>query len=365
MLRESSRTMNRRVFSPLVVTVLMFCGVSGVWAQEVTSRSPPALPSLTTAVVDLPPLVEETVEVAPSLADSGYWFVSTEYSPQSFDRSCPRFCPGVLRYEECVGFRRSSIVELCAGLEPGVPVCIMVHGSFVDIDSARRESACTWRWLRGGSMGHKMQMIYLSWPSYSPLGPLVQLEVNKLGRRAGRNGYYLAELTQYIPPDCPICLMGHSHGTRVIASALHLLAGGTVQGIRHPFARAEGRHIRTVFAASAIDHDWLNPSNRYGRALCSTQCLLNLKNTQDRALKFYQYRMPLISKYPLGRTGLTSGDRRQLGGWGQNVNDYDVTAVIGAAHLWPYYFNKPSMARLLHNYVYFPDRTSPLQASLN
>ncbi|MEO2030124.1 MAG: hypothetical protein ABGZ23_30030 [Fuerstiella sp.] len=365
MFRESIRMRPRSVASPLVVTVLMFCVVSGAWAQEVSSPSPTALPPLEVAVVDLPAGVEDTVEVAPSLADSGYWFVSTHHSPQSFGHTCPRFCPCVLRYEECVGFRQSSIVELCAGLEPGVPVCIMVHGSFVDTASARRESAYTWTWLRRGAMGHKMQMIYLSWPSYSPLGPLVQFEINKLGRRAGRNGYYLAELTQHIPPECPICLLGHSHGTRVIGSALHLLAGGTVQGVRHPFARAEGRHIRTVFAASAIDHDWLNPTKRYGRALCSTQCLLNLQNTRDPALKFYAFRMPLIAKHPLGRTGLTSHDRRQLGSWGQKVNDYNVTGVIGAAHLWPYYFNKPSLACVLHNYVYFPDRTALPQASLN
>ncbi|MEO2017678.1 MAG: hypothetical protein ABGZ53_25265 [Fuerstiella sp.] len=324
-----------------------------------------AVPALEVAVVDHPPVVEDTIEVTPSLPDSGFWFVSTHHSPQSFDQRCPRFCPCVVRYEECVGFRRSSMAELCAGLEPGVPVCIMVHGSFVDTASARRESTCTWRWLRRGSRGHKMQMIYLSWPSYSPLGPLVQFEVNKLGRQAGRNGYYLAELTQHIPPECPICLLGHSHGTRVIASSLHLLAGGDVQGVCHPSARAEGRHIRTVFAASAIDHDWLNPTKRYGRALCSTQCLLNLQNTRDPALKFYACRMPLISKHALGRSGLTSPDRRQLGSWGKKVNDYDVTGVIGASHLWPYYFNKPSLACVLHNYVYFPERTTPLQASLN
>ncbi|MCP4782499.1 MAG: hypothetical protein GY878_02995 [Fuerstiella sp.] len=353
------------IFCPLIATVLLFCGVSGAWAQETPSPIATVVPPLEVAVVDLPPVVEGTVEVAPSLADSGYWFVSTDHSPQSFHHSCPRFCPCVLRYEECVGFRRSSIVELCAGLEPGVPVCIMVHGSFVDTASAKRESACTWKWLRRGSMGHKMQMIYLSWPSYSPLGPLVQLEVNKLGRQAGRNGYYLAELTQHVPPECPICLLGHSHGTRVISSALHLLAGGTVQGVRHPFARAEGRHIRTVFTASAIDHDWLNPTGRYGRALCSTQCLLNLKNMRDPALRFYACRLPLISKRPLGQTGLTSRDRHHLGGWGRRVNDYDVTGIIGAAHLWPYYFTKPSLACVLHNYVYFPDRTTPLQASLN
>jgi len=338
--------------------------VSGVRAEQTPSLALP-LSSSEVTVTDLPSVVEPSIQVDSPMTESGFWFVSTHRSPQSFSHTCPRFCPGVLRYEQCAGYRGSSMAELCAALEPGVPVCIMIHGSFVDTASACRESICTWRWLRRGAMGRRMQMIYLTWPSYSPLGPMLQLEVNKLGRRAGRNGYYLAELTQHIPPECPICLLGHSHGTRVIASALHLLAGGHVQGVCHPFARAEGRHIRTVFAASAIDNDWLNPSHRYGRALCSTQCLLNLRNARDPALKFYACRLPLIAKPALGLRGLTARDRRQLGGWGRKVNDYDVTRTIGPAHLWPYFVNRPSLACLMHNYVYFPDHNPPLKASLN
>jgi hypothetical protein len=360
MLREFIGASLCRVCSLLVVTSV----VSAVQAEEHPSLAlPQASPEVT--VTNLPPVVEPSLQMASPMTDSGFWFVSTHRSPQSFAHTCPRFCPGVLRYEQCAGYRHSSLAELCAALEPGVPVCIMIHGSFVDTASACRESICTWKWLRRGSMGRRMQMIYLTWPSYSPLGPLLQLEVNKLGRRAARNGYYLAELTQHIPPECPICLLGHSHGTRVIASGLHLLAGGNVQGVCHPYARAEGRHIRTVFAASAIDHDWLNPSHRYGRALCSTQCLLNLRNVRDPALKFYSCRLPLVAKRPLGLTGLTPRDRRQLGGWGGKVNDYDVTGTIGAAHLWPYYFNRPSLACVLHNYVYFPDRTPSPNASPN
>ena len=349
----------RFCFLLVVIAVL-----SDVRAEETPSVAQPQASSEVTAT-GLPPVVKPVIHLAPPMTQSGFWFVSTHHSPQSFVHTCPRFFPGILRYEQCAGYRSSSMVELCAALEPGIPVCIMVHGSFVDRASACRESISTWQWLRRGAMGRRMQMIFLTWPSYSPLGPLVQLEVNKLGRQAARNGYYLAELTHHIPPECPICLLGHSHGTRVISSALHLLAGGSVQGVCHPFARAEGRHIRTVFAASAIDHNWLNPSHRYGRALCSTQCLLNLRNTRDPALQFYSCRLPLVAKHPLGLTGLTTRDRRQLGSGGHKVYDYDVTGVIGAAHLWPYYFNRPSLACVLHNYVYFPDRTPPQQATLN
>jgi esterase/lipase superfamily enzyme len=200
-----------------------------------------------------------------------------------------------------------------------------------------------------------MQMIYLTWPSdLSPVTPLVQLEVNFLGRRAARNGYYLAELVRYIPPDCPICLIGHSHGTRVISSALQFMAGGDVQGMCHPNASAAGRRIRTVFAASAIDHDWFNPGERYCRALASTECLLNLQNPDDPALKLYPLRRPLASR-ALGAVGFTEKDRCKLRGWSAKVIDCDVSGRVGHTHLWPHYFRDQGIAQAIHNFVYFPD----------
>jgi len=289
-------------------------------------------------------------------ADNGFWFLSTQHSPQSFNRACPQFVPQVQRYENCQGFRSSHLHELTSTLKPGVPVCVMVHGSFVDVPSACRESAYTWNWLRSAGMGHQMQMIYFNWPSYKRIFPTVQLEVNQLGRRAARNGYYLAELIQHIPAECPICLIGHSHGTRVIAGGLHLMAGGTLQGIGHPWARADGRQIRTVFVASALDHDWLNPGHKYDRALCSTECLLNMRNELDPALAIYPLRLPFIAQQAMGYKGLSSSDRYRLGRNSHKVIDYDVTRAIGRSHLWPYYFTNPGLSMAMHNYVYFPDR---------
>ena len=293
-----------------------------------------------------------------STADSGFWFLSTHSSPQSFNHSCPQFCPGVSRYDQCAGFRPSNLSELATGLEPGVPVCIVVHGSFMDQPTACKESTCVWNWLKSASMGRRMQMIYFNWPSYSRITPFVAIDVNALGRRAARNGYYLAELLQYVPAECPVCLVGHSHGTRVVSSALHLLAGGSIQHVRHPYARANGRQIRTVFTAGAIDHTWLNPGKRYDRALCSTECLLNMHNRADPAMKAYPLRLPFISKCPIGLRGLTQWDRRRLGPWGNKVLDYDVSRLIGPRHVYPYFFRNNNVAMIMHNYVYFPDRVT-------
>lgn len=297
------------------------------------------------------------VQYAP-VSETGFWFLSTANSPQKFRHTCPRFCPAISRYDQCAGFRRSDLAELSGSLEPGVPVCIVIHGSFVDTPSACRESVGVWNWLRSAGCGDRMQMIYFNWPSFRPMTPLVAADVNMLGHRAARNGYYLAELIQFIPPECPICLMGHSHGTRVVASGLHLLAGGVVEGVRHPTSRAHGRSIRTVFSASAIDHHWLCPGKKYDRALCSTECVLNLHNCVDPALRVYSMRLPFIASRPLGLNGLSNRDRRRLGSVGRRIVDYDVSREVGGRHLWPNYFHNPRLAMVVRNYVYFPDRAA-------
>ncbi len=241
-----------------------------------------------------------------------------------------------------------------ASLQPGIPICIVVHGSFVGWEGACIESRFTWKWLGNACPDRPFQMIYFTWPSDKSITPLVQFDVAVLGRRASRNGYYLATLIQQLPPESPVCLLGHSHGTRVVSSALHMMAGGEVDDVCHPCVRTSGRKIRAVYAAAAIDHDWLNPEERFGRALCTAECILNLKNSHDPALKIYPLRRPFSSR-ALGQAGFTSKDRRELGGWSNRAVDMDLSDLIGHGHFWPEYFQRPAIARSIANYVFFPD----------
>lgn len=286
----------------------------------------------------------------------GYWIVSTEASPQTFDSTPPVFCPRVTRFDDCVGFRRSNLPELSQSIIPGIPVCIVVHGSFMDAPSVYPESRSSWNWLKNGRPDRPFQMIYFSWPSDESLTALIGVDVLILGSRASRNGLYLASLIQHLPPECPVSLVGHSYGTRVIASALHLIGGGVVEGYRHPSACAgcSGRRIRSVLTASAIDHDWLNPGQEFGRALSCTECLLNLKNNKDAVLCLYPLRR-IGSSRALGKTGFTPKDRWKLQGWSAKVVDLDVSEEIGCSHLWPEYSSRPWLATKISNYVFFPD----------
>jgi len=298
-----------------------------------------------------------SVDVSPAPADNGYWIVSTESSPQSFDETLPRFCAQVTRYEDGSGLRKSSLQELTSSLHPGVPICIMVHGSLVDSPSVLPESQRTWKWLRHGANGRPFHMIYFRWPSYRILSPLVNIDFAVLGRRASRNGFYLAGLIQSLPSESPVALLGHSHGTRVISSALHLMAGGSVEDIACQQLHSQHPRIRAVFTASAIDHDWLNPGERFGRALCSTECLLNLKNAHDPALLIYPLRR-IASRRALGNTGFTAADRKALGSFNSKVRDIDVSDVIGCRHIWPAYTNQPRLVHQASPWL-FPTSTTP------
>ena len=343
------RTLLSRRIIP-ILTVLIF-GSSVMGQEQVVPPVPPGITG-TESRVALPAY------------ETGYWIVSTHASPQSFSHECPVFRPCVLRTDCGHGTFRASFADMYRSLTPGVPVCINVHGSFVTWQDVYHQSQLTWKWLRYASCGQPAQLINLTWPSDCPIiSPTVNCDVTLLGRRAARNGWYLAELIRYIPPECPICLIGHSHGARLIASALHLMGGGSVQGVCHPASRPHGRRIRTVFAAAAIRHDSLNPGKRYGRAFCTTECLINLRNSRDIVLTLYPLRHPFAGR-ALGTTGFTRRDHRDLRGWSRRVYDYDVARWLGHRHMWPGYIRWPNLAILIRNYVYFPDQYKMAAASL-
>lgn len=292
--------------------------------------------------------------VTSSATNDGYWLVNSWRSPQSFDDGNLLFCPEVRRADANSVLITSDMAELQASIIPGVPVCIVVHGSFKDCPEIHRDARRSWHWLQAGACGAAFQMIYFSWPSDRPLSVLASVDVAILGHRASRNGFYLARLIQALPAECPVCLLGHSHGTRVISAALHLLAGGTVEDHRYCSPERCVRRIRAVFLASAIDHDWLNPDQRFGRALLMVEGILNLRNSMDPALAIYPLRR-IGSSRALGCTGFTSRDRKEMQSLSCRAQDLDVTEVIGASHQWPRYASCPSLAQRIRSYYCFCD----------
>lgn len=290
-----------------------------------------------------------------------FWIVSSRCCSQSKHRCVPacRFvCHGVSH--DCQ-IHSVCFEELLGSLIPGAPVCIFAHGAFTRWQDVWQDAEQTYQWLRRPCPQMPLNFIYFTWPSEGICAlasdnaftsPVPGVDFYILGRRAERNGFYLADLIGALPPNSPVSLLGHSHGARTISSALHLLGGGSVQKQTRWNPADCGNRIRVVFAAAAVDHDWLNQDERYCCALNRAECLLNLRNDRDLALALYPFRHPFSGR-SLARAGFTRRDRRHLGEHECQVSELNVTPQIGHHHSWPEYLCNPEIAASIAPYIYF------------
>ncbi len=241
---------------------------------------------------------------------------------------------------------------LNASLIPGVPVCVFVHGSFVEWRSTTEENVATNRWIRGAAPDQPLQIIFYSWPSDGPylFGEPSPMDVAIRGVQAEFNGLHLGHLLSVVPEECPVCLVGHSHGARAVSAAMHLIGGGAVQG--YALNGVPPHRYRVVYAAAAIDHYWLNPGQHYGNALCTPEAVLNLRNCADLPLRFYCLHRP-FSGASLATAGFTYWDRYQMGPNGAKVAEADVTDLVGNGHVWPFYIDRPEIAAMIAPYAFF------------
>lgn len=296
--------------------------------------------------------------------DPDYWIVSARCCEQQL--RCGQNCEFAVYRFDGPGCRTSSLSELYGSLQPGVPVCFMVHGSFVLWDSMLRDSAETYRWLRNAAPERPVQMVFFTWPSdarYTLIPASVDAcDARRLGRLAELNSLYLAELVSHVPEANPVCLMGHSHGARMVSATLHLLGGGLVQGFYFAGAQQYRQRIRTVLAAAAMDHDWFNPGERFEMALCRTESMIHFRNRHDLPLVFHPTHH-LFATPALGRVGITESDHWSLGQTSCRVSECDVTDLIGLGHVWSHYYNQPAIASAMKDYVYFSDDSAGLAAT--
>lgn len=305
--------------------------------------------------------------VAPALGDHcnpDFWIVSSRACQQGFGRRgvCCSF--DFARYDG--RHRWSDQHEFLASLQPGIPVCIVVHGSYVRPVDVVPDSVNMYRWIRAAAPELPLHVVFFTWPSggittldpRNPASTLVpSLDILLLAGRAEFNGFYLGQLISKVPADHPVSVFSHSHGTRVTASALHLLGGGTVDGRRLCVCGRHGHRLRVVMAAAAIDHDWLNPGQRYGKALFPCECLLNLQSRRDLALLLYPLQRP-FARRALGRTGFLPKDRARLGWLNGKISELNITRFVESGHMIPHYYRQPTIACWMAPWLYYSDGES-------
>ena len=299
---------------------------------------------------------EKSAKVAPV----NFWIISS--------RSCPlgtKVMQGAsfdyLRYDREGTPSWGDEKQFHKSLVEGAPICVSVHGSFVDWGDVATDGLLTARWLRNAEPGRPLNVVVFSWKSTGPFtvatAPLLfsalpQIDAELLGRRSAFIGLYLGRLIADLPTRHPVTLFGHSHGCRTVSSALHVLGGGQVQGYVLADRPKHTRRIRAIFAAAAMDHHWLNPDQRYGRAIDVAEMVVNLRNHRDTVLKIYPLRHPLSNK-ALANVGFTAQDRVVMGQRSKRVEELDVSGVVGSNHSWPAYYARPEIARSVAKHVYF------------
>lgn len=340
----------RKVWAWLTVLFAAWMGL----AAPGPSWSQPPIPDTPAVELPAPAPLPETAQVAVrGPCDPDYWIVSTRCCDDSAE-SCLPAAYQTYRFDGPNPGRASTLDELLASLQPGVPVCFMAHGSFVIWDSVLNDSAQTYRWLRAAAPAQPIHIIFFTWPSDDTSRLIPHCDVNKLGHRATLHGLYLADLVSRIPAENPVCLIGHSHGARMVSGTLQALAGGVVEGRVLAGGPNHVHRIRAVLAAPAMDHDWFNPGQRFDRALCRAEAAVSVSSRLDLPLRIYPVRRPFSSR-ALAITGLTRSDRRKLGETACRLDDCDVTDLVQCGHIWKHYYRHPEIACAIRHYVYFDE----------
>jgi hypothetical protein len=321
-------------------------------------------PIVTGPAVPLPipstPATSGPASLATPICAEEFWVASSRKCRQTEPHGCA--CGDLDFYHVAAGcptqtFNRDSFY---ASLAPGVPVCVVVHGSFIQWRGLCDECWPVYHWIRGAAPARPVQVIFYTWPSEGGITYEPHIDVAVLGKRATFNSIYLGDLIARIPPGHPVCVIGHSHGARMVAAALHLLAGGEVENGRLTYLPPPDQRIRSVLIAGALDHNWLNPGERYGMALCRTECVLVFRNDHDIVLSLYPLRYP-FSRRALGEKGIGKHDLRRLGPLSEKIRVIDVTRIVHVGHMWNNYYRRPELAAAIVPYVYYEDM-SPIPA---
>lgn len=234
-----------------------------------------------------------------------------------------------------------------------IPVVILVHGSFVDFEE-EPELLKTYEWIRKGAPEKPMLVLCYRWPSSVGCKVVLgSLAVCELAHRAEFNGFYLASLINRVPDENPIRLMGHSHGCRMISSALHLLSGGKVDNMHLRPGEWSNRGMRAMFFSAAIDHDWLNPGECYGLAMNRICWLQNQTHSLDWALLTYPFRYP-GSRRALGQSGFTKRDRRRLGPQAAKIQQFNGEGPLLWGHGLKSHLKARGVRQRVDNMIFSP-----------
>lgn len=289
------------------------------------------------------------------LGDCDYWIVSSRDCGGTNTSPDAGRCLLYLNRTSEQNLVRERRETFLASVRPDRPVCFVMHGSYNRWRDVMVESRRIHRWLRSAAPELPMQVVFFTWPSDGNMPFIFPVDIAILGRRSSAHGAYLASLISQLPADQRVAIVGHSHGARTAVAAMHLLGGGALEeGPTLPAGSPYPRQVRAVLVAAAIDHNWLNPGQRYGQALLVPERVLLMRNSRDSTLAIYPMRK-FMGERALGKDGLGQDDRFALGSLGPKVVELNAAEFADWHHAFADFHQRPELAKAMVPFVYFQD----------
>lgn len=264
------------------------------------------------------------------------WMVST------FGLSCPEVnwqsgdTPTFRRYQAGRWVEHSL-----AEFEQSVPdqLCLLyVHGNRVETaDAIRRARMVYQRCLEFSEQLQPVRLVIYNWPAAKIRGQVRDFRTK--AARADLECKHMACLLQHIRQ--PTSIVGYSFGGRIATGALHLYAGGSLDGFQLPPSQ-DSKRLRLAVLAGAMNHDWLLEGRRYGEATRVLDSFLALNNSRDPVLKRYRFISSCANPLALGFVGARTDDHLC-----QKFTQLDVSSTVGKSHREERYYESSRLAATL------------------
>ncbi|MEX2141813.1 MAG: hypothetical protein WD894_21285 [Pirellulales bacterium] len=240
----------------------------------------------------------------------------------------------------------ASISEFIAADDPAIPTCFVMHGNQVDTALAVAQGMRAYQALTASlPADQSLRFVIWSWPSDRIHGILKDVRIKAV--RTTTEGQYLAWTLHQLNPQTPVSVVGFSYGARIATGALHVLAGGSLNGFSLPPSQSPRAPMRAVLVAPGLHNHWLAEGHYHGRALEIVDEMLLIKNSCDSALRRYRFVDTSRSAEALGYTGPV-GWSSQYG----KIRTVDACCDLGKAHDWELHLASPRYAALMRQYTW-------------
>lgn len=234
------------------------------------------------------------------------------------------------------------------------PTMVFVHGNGTDANEAVTKGLFVYRSISCAVGDKPFRYVIWSWDSDRVyLRPKRDAQLKR--EFSNHEGFALAGWLARLRPDVKVSLVGHSFGPRIICGALHLLAGGDIEGrvlseaASTAWNAKKQNPMRAVLLAAAENCKALAPGGRFERALSLLDDVLVTSNGCDRILKHY----PQLN----GRGGPEA--MGFVGPWGlaeaANVTVLDVSCSVGKPHNYRGYCDAPDVCAQWARYTFLED----------